>query len=661
MVLNSLLKGFFSVNFNITKYGVCLACLLFNVNTFVLAEPVKLPVSIKQKLLIGQFEQAATDLKKLSRKNNAVAQYQLALLYLSGKGVVKSQKKAITLLTASASGHSKAAYLLGTIYLKEEETKNEAVRFITMAADAGYLQAQKKLRVLKKSKNNQRIMPQTQALFALSLNAGKLSLLIQQYNKGANLNHINDKGYAPIITALNKGYNDIVEWLLKQNINLNVKDHQGNSLLHIMATKGKLNHIIQLSNFFKKLNLKNNHGDTAILLALQNNNKHTAQWLLNQGARISIMNKLGVSAESYAKNKGIKLVKRNKNNKKENNIQQRKINERLKNYALKQTLQLSKDKKSSYFDWPLLHIATAQKQLNIVKELLNKNHSPWEFNPNKQTAIELAISSGNQTLINRLLSQHSINTQTDEDKLESLLNYAVTTIETKLIKDLVSQSLSLGFIKMLNKVLVKTISSKNKKSSETLLSFKLLTIDKALFLSSFGLINESMMEKLIQKGANIEWRNASGQSSIILAAKNSNDQIILFLLKKGIDVNQADEEGFTALMWAIKKNCIQCVKELLSYNSTLEQQSNTGNNAIMLAASKHPKILELLLNDDSKLKVRNTYSLTALMIAVKSESLECVDLLLKHGANPKRKNNTGQDSFDLAENNQALRELLDSY
>jgi len=130
------------------------------------------------------------------------------------------------------------------------------------------------------------------------------------------------------------------------------------------------------------------------------------------------------------------------------------------------------------------------------------------------------------------------------------------------------------------------------------------------------------------------------------------------LIKSGAHINLADKQGLTALMWATKQDCSSCVQLLIDKGADPEFSSQIGNNAVMFASLNSAKILRILLLNEPDLTIRNNQSLTALMLAVESGQLNCVELLLKNGANPKRKNSKGQDSFDLAANNSVILSLL---
>ena len=667
MELNNLIMQCRSNHFLYSKKTLFIVLIIFlSVSFSLLAEKNKetLPAEIKQQLLLGQFSKAVTQLKLLSNKGHTVAQYQLALIYLAGNGVVKSQNKAIKLLKLSAEDNSKASYLLANLYLKmsNKKSKNQlAIKYLTKASNLGNKQATSKLSELRNFSRNTGLRPQTQALFEIAIASGDLELVIKQFLKGANLDQINRKGNPPIITSLQSKGDDIFLWLMNQKILFEQTDRSKNSALHILAKFGKLELIVKLNKHLSSLDTINNQGQTALHIALINRNLNVVQWLLNHDANYLIKDFGGVTAKRYAKIHGVTLKKQLAINedskaKRTNDLQRKQIA-----YSLKKLIQTSQQKNSTYFNWPLLHIAIAQQQSELALSLLDSGNSPWELNSRNETAIEIAIRNKNFKLSNSMLMKSPIHTNQGIDSIKSLLLYSVSTQSAPLIKSLVKQSLLLNIFSAPIEALKKSITIKNILATKTLLKFNHTVINKELFLSSILFIDTEIMELFISKGAKLNWRNSKNESILILTSKNSNDKIIQFLLSQDIELNQTDNLGLTPLMWSVKQKCVKCVQLLLDNNALVDLQSNLGNTATMLASTIDSDILELLLSKTDELSIRNNNNLTALMIAVKNKCYRCTKSLLDYGANPRRKNDSGQSSFDLAVGKEKYLSLLEQH
>ena len=69
-------------------------------------------------LRAGDFRQAAAILERMAKSGNAEAQYQLASLYRSGRGVAQDDALAFKWMQAAAEqGHVRAQFNLGTMYV----------------------------------------------------------------------------------------------------------------------------------------------------------------------------------------------------------------------------------------------------------------------------------------------------------------------------------------------------------------------------------------------------------------------------------------------------------------------------------------------------------------------------------------------------------------
>ena len=153
-----------------------------------------------------------------------------------------------------------------------------------------------------------------------------------------------------------------------------------------------------------------------------------------------------------------------------------------------------------------------------------------------------------------------------------------------------------------------------------------------------------------------------GRSALWYAADFVDTELIELLIGAKSRVGHADLQGYTPMMRAVINNCYICVATLLLHGADQQKQSVTGNSALMFAAQGKDKILALFLKGHFKTKLdltaRNKQSLTPLMLAVKSNSSQCVRLLLDAGANPYRKNASGENAFDMAQQNQAVLQAL---
>jgi ankyrin repeat protein len=141
-------------------------------------------------------------------------------------------------------------------------------------------------------------------LLFLAIAIGQIELVSKLAEHGVELNAHGKYGDTPIQYAILKDRKEITEFLLTKDINLELLDKDGNSLLHLVMPKGWINVIEKLSKVLP-LNQKNSAGETPLLTYLKYSktiSKSTIDILLENGARIDVVDNEGTSIESLAKN-----------------------------------------------------------------------------------------------------------------------------------------------------------------------------------------------------------------------------------------------------------------------------------------------------------------------------------------------------------------------
>lgn len=133
-----------------------------------------------------------------------------------------------------------------------------------------------------------------------------------------------------------------------------------------------------------------------------------------------------------------------------------------------------------------------------------------------------------------------------------------------------------------------------------------------------GRLND--VEKLVNEGAEVNFKNENGSTALMLAAYNGHTSIVEYLIKKGANVNVLDVNNRTALMYASSGPFVKTVTSLL----------NNGADVDL---------------------VDNVEKFSALMFAAAEGQTEVVDVLLKHGADKNLKDIDGESSLDFANAN----------
>ena len=187
-------------------------------------------------------------------------------------------------------------------------------------------------------------------------------------------------------------------------------------------------------------------------------------------------------------------------------------------------------------------------------------------------------------------------------------------------------------------------------------------------LTVAGLHEEfDIAEMLLESGADINRRDASGKTPLIQCASRDALEAVKFLCGHECDVNIRDRSGMAALHHAVDGGYAKIVDWMLSnsakFGFDVEQRENTyGMTPINRCATMTPdlKAYEVALSlqlHGARMSSRSDAGLTPLMNAVLRKKPRLVDFFLARGVDIDEKTGDGKSVYELARSVRDVRIL----
>ena len=392
---------------------------------------------------------------------------------------------------------------------------------------------------------------------------------------------------------------DIVELVVSNSTMIDIFDSRGYTPLMWCAKAGHLESLNVLIKFGASLDIvqhlptdsilyyerERTVRDTALLIATKERHQEIAIELIDKGADILHINKNGDSVLTLAASKGLTKI--------------------VVKVLAKVTADKSLDENFLQDTNKALHIAVEEKQEVCALLIINNGGDPWWTNSEGQNVLMLAASKGLARVVKKCVSAGdtsrigksdcrgknafmralsaanydcareipSSDNQTagEIDLLNVSLKTAVQHNDRDLIEFLVSRGASVNAEIQGHRLLTDCLECGNNQALNTLLSFgpELNYIDarakKSPLFIAVNRATEEAVSELISHGASLSSTNESGQTLLMLAAKQGFHKIVKLCLEQYDEylVNMVDKKGRNALMYACEGSDALCLKELL--------------------------------------------------------------------------------------------------
>lgn len=155
------------------------------------------------------------------------------------------------------------------------------------------------------------------------------------------------------------------------------------------------------------------------------------------------------------------------------------------------------------------------------------------------------------------------------------------------------------------------------------------------------------IESLLQRGFDPNTLDDRGQPGLVLALRLESYEAAAALSDHPkLDVDAAGPTGETALMMASLRGKTALVRHLLARGAAVNRPGWSALHYAASAPDEEP--MKLLLAKGAEINAESPNRTTPLMMAAQYGPIDCVDLLLKAGADARRRNDLGLSAADFA-------------
>ncbi|KAL1640260.1 hypothetical protein SLS58_007076 [Diplodia intermedia] len=293
-----------------------------------------------------------------------------------------------------------------------------------------------------------------------------------------------------------------------------------------------------------------------------------------------------------------------------------------------------------------LHIACRNANLDACKLLVTAGASQFEANKDGLTSIHLACQSGSVDICQYLLSVQGTLTSANENAPESPIEIASGRGDIDMVRALLQHNCSISALAELNALRAGNLELADliREQLQTKQGFSQHEVgtSEEIAASRLDIIcqgktakGEAALLTLIPQVRNLDRRvNSTRKTALHIASRYGWAKAVDALIDHGATLDLLDNYGKTPFLSAAEYGHLECAKILHRSGSNMTLRDIFGSTALHLAAEYgHCDTLEYFLEQGLDVNAGDEESWTPLYLATE---LECIDLLLRRGADPFR-------------------------
>lgn len=436
---------------------------------------------------------------------------------------------------------------------------------------------------------------------------------------GANIDHVSNYKETALMKAAAWNTVDVVNSLINEQ-NINQKDRNGNTALHMASTSNVKQVADLLIRSGAGVSLSNNAGMTALMLACQTGSMGIVDSLLRAGADVNVADNYGnTSLILAAKANNTEIISalidagaivNKKNNQGETALMQlvSHKNDKATELLLSYGAEIHADVINVSWD-----VALSTGNLPAIKAWLKNSPDMGLLNEKGDSILHWKNIIKNEEILKILVESGADATKLNsknETALQhylNLKNWNDRSYQGR--KTRYTQTPDVQTVALLSSACASVIDSFNESGKTALMS-----VVTNQGIEKIEIVDE-LISLLINAGADINLLDINGKTNL----RNAYPRYIEILIKYGAVVNAIDKKGISELMYLSKeivgrqnRAAFTAIYFLISAGVDINYQSKAGITALMLAVESGSKdVVEAMLNAGADINMRDNEGRTA--------------------------------------------------
>ena len=478
---------------------------------------------------------------------------------------------------------------------------------------------------------------------SMSSEKGRLEIVKFLIENKADINAKDNYEWTALIRASNNGHLEIVKWLIANNADVNAITYQGETALMRASESGHLEIVKWLIASKADVNAKDNKGSTALIKASAFGRLETVKLLIDNKADVNTKDYYNSTALIEASKLGLlEAVK----------------------LLIKHKAEVNARNRIGITPLIAASDSHSERTLEIVKLLIENNADVNASDVDGGTALMSVVSrpNPNHLAIVKLLIEHKANVNAKFKGKESYHPNFYSEGDTPLLIACTGYNIHGVSLLPIIQFLIKSGADINMKNAfgETPLYRVIKNSSKGeIFeLVKFFLVNKADINaKITSNGYGNSGNVYKGETAFLFAVMFANSKLVKLLIENGADINDKDHWGVSALMHASQIGHLDITKLLIENNADVNAKDLDGNSALIHASdikyngSKFPRIAKVLLENKADINAKNKDAQTALMKASVAGKLDTVKLLVEYNADTTAKDSNNKTALLLAKEN----------